>query len=326
MLSSRLTVLLLVLSAALFQSSCRGASAGDFPSKTVHIVVPFAAGGALDSLMRVIAEQLRVRWGRPVIVENRTGASGNVGADFVAHAEADGHTLLASPPPPLAVNQFLFKSSTFKPSDFAIVSILATAPNVLIARPEVAVASVPELIALAKASPGKLNYASTGRGGTPHLSMEWFKREAGIELTHVPYPKGFAPALTDLLGGHVDLIFANLSDASRLITDRKVQAIGVASEGPIRDLEGVSPIARDIPGFISLTWFALAAPRETPEALLRKIASDVSAVMATPAVASRLGALSLTPVTMSPAEAALFVKQETKRWHSVIESIGLQPE
>ena len=322
-------LVLFLLSGALLQLSspvAGTASAQAFPTKPVRIVVPFAAGGSLDSVVRVIAEQLQVRWGYPVIVENRTGASGNVGADYVARAEADGHTLLASPPPPLAINQFLFKSLTFKPSDFTAIAILATAPNVLIARSGVAASTLPELIALAQASPGKLSYASTGRGGTPHLTMEWLKLGAGIELAHVPYPKGFAPALTDLLGGHVDLIFANLSDARNLIKDRQAKAIGVASDIPIADLKDVAPISLDIPGFVSLTWFAFVAPRGTPDALIQKIASDLGAAIATPSVTNRLEALSLTPINKSPAEAALFVKEETERWQKVVKMIGLQPE
>jgi len=322
-------LILTLLSGAFLQALCAvagSALAQAFPTKTVRIVVPFAAGGALDSVVRVLAEQLQVRWGYPVIVENRAGASGNVGADHVAHAEADGHTLLASPPPPLAVNQFLFKSLTFKPSDFAAIAILATAPNVLIARSAIPASTLPELIALAKATPGKLSYASTGRGGTPHLTMEWLKLGAGIELAHVPYPRGFPPALTDLLGGHVDLIFANLSDARNVIKGGQAKAIGVASDVLIDDLKDAAPISRDIPGFVSLTWFALAVPRATPDALIQKISSDVNAAIATPSVTSRLGALSLTPIAKSPAEAALFVKEETERWQSVIKLIGLQPE
>jgi len=318
-----------LLSVALFQTFyavATPASAQTFPTKAVHIVVPFAAGGALDAVTRAIAEQLQARWGYPVIVENRTGASGNVGADYVAHAEADGHTLMASPPPPLAVNQFLFRSLTFKPSEFPTVAILATAPNILIARSGIPASSMPDLIALAKAAPGKLSYASTGRGGTPHLTMEWLKLEAGIELAHVPYPKGFAPALTDLIGGHVDFIFANLADARNLINDGRAKALGVASDGPIEDLKGVAPISRDIPGFVSLTWFALAAPPRTPDAVIQKIASDVRAAIAAPSVVSRLSTLSLTPVAKSPAEANLFVKEETERWSRVIKLIGLEPE
>lgn len=302
------------------------ASAQPFPTKPVRIVVPFAAGGALDVVARTVAEQLQMRWGHPVIVENRVGASGNVGADHVAHAEADGHTLLASPPPPLSLNQFLFRSLTYKPSDLAVIAILATAPNVLIVRAGVAASTLPELIALAKAAPGKLSYASTGRGGTPHLTMEWLKHGAGIDLTHVPYPRGFPAALTDLIGGHVDLIFVNLSDARNLISDRQARAVAVASNMPIGDLPDVAPISRDLPGFVSLTWFALAAPRATPESIVKKISSDVGAAIATPSVRSRLDALSLTPIATTPAEATLFVKEETQRWQNVIKLIDLQPE
>src|SRR5260221_7878735 len=143
-------------------------SAQAFPAKPVYIVVPFAAGGVVDSLTRLIAEQLQAKWRQPVIVENRVGASGNVGTAYVGQSQPDGYTLLASPPPPLALNQFLFKSLTFKPSDFAIATVLAKSPNVLVANPKLNASNLPELIALAKASPGKLNYASTGRGGTPH--------------------------------------------------------------------------------------------------------------------------------------------------------------
>jgi tripartite-type tricarboxylate transporter receptor subunit TctC len=271
-----LPLLLAVLGSALGAASDTALAQG-FPTRSVRIVVPFAAGGALDSITRVIAEQLQVQWRQPVVVENRVGASGNVGADFVAHAEADGHTLLASPPPPLAVNQFLFKTLTFKPSDFAIVAILASAPNVLIAKPSVPASTLAELVALTKASPGKLNYASTGRGGTPHLTMEWFKLAAGVNLVHVPYAKGFAPALTDLLGGHVDLMFANLSDARHLIKEGRLKAIAVASADPIDELKDVSPISRELPEFVSLTWFALAAPHATPASVVQKISADVAA-------------------------------------------------
>ena len=172
---------LTLLSAVLLQT-IGTAAAQTFPTKAVRIVVPFAAGGALDVVTRVVAEQLQARWRQPVVVENRAGASGNLGAELVARAEADGHTLLASPPPPLAVNQFLFKSMAYKPSDFAIVAILASAPNVLIARSGIPASSVRELIVLAKGSARKLSYASTGRGGTPHLTMEWFKLAAGVRL------------------------------------------------------------------------------------------------------------------------------------------------
>ncbi|WP_334431714.1 Bug family tripartite tricarboxylate transporter substrate binding protein [Bradyrhizobium sp. AZCC 1610] len=301
-------------------------SAQAFPAQPVYIVVPFAAGGVLDSLTRLIAEQLQAKWRQAVIVENRVGTSGNVGAAYVGQSRADGYTLLASPPPPLAVNQFLFRSLTFKPSDFAVATILARSPNVLVANPKLKASNLPELIALAKASPGKLNYASTGRGGTPHLTMEWLKLETGIDLVHVPYAKGYPQALTDLVGGQVDLMFVNLSDAKQLIQSGQLKAIAVADANPIKGLTDVSPISRQIPGFTSLTWFAIAAPRATPRPIVEQISADVVSAMKSPVVADRLKALSLTLVETAPAEASSFVEEEAERWHKVINRIGLQPE
>jgi len=317
-------VLLSLLGVVLSPSPC--ASAQAFPVKPVYIVVPFAAGGILDSLTRLIAEQLQVKWRQAVIVENRVGASGNVGAAHVGQSEADGYTLLASPPPPLVLNQFLFKSLTFKPSDFAIATVLAKSPNVLVANPKLKASNLPELIALAKASPGKLNYASTGRGGTPHLTMEWLKLEAGIDIVHVPYAKGYPQALTDLVGGQVDLMFANLSDAKPLIQSGQLKAIAVADVNPIEGLGGALPISRQIPGFTSLTWFAIAAPRATPHEIVEQISTDIAIAMKSPLIADRLQALSLTLVVSTPAEAGGFAGEEARRWHKVIDLIGLQPE
>jgi tripartite-type tricarboxylate transporter receptor subunit TctC len=313
----------------LFVSLCTNlpaASAQSFPTKSVYIIVPFAAGGIVDSLTRLIAQQLQAKWRQPVIVENRVGASGNVGTAYVGQSEADGYTLLVSPPPPLAVNQFLFKSLTFKPSDFAIAGILAKSPNVLVANPKLKASNLPELIALAKASPGKLNYASTGRGGTPHLTMEWLKRETGIDLVHVPYAKGYPQALTDLVGGQVDLMFANFSDAKQLLQSGQLKAIAVADANPIEGLPGALPISRQITGFTSVTWVAIAAPRATPRAIVEQISTDVATAMKEPSVLARLEALSLTLVESAPAEASSFVEEDAQRWHRVIDQIGLQPE
>jgi len=316
-------VLLSLLGVALSANPC-AVSAQAFPAKPVYIVVPFAAGGVLDSLTRLIAEQLQAKWRQTVIVENRVGASGNIGAAYVGQSRADGYTLLASPPPPLAVNQFLFRSLTFKPSDFAVATVLAKSPNVLVANPKLNASNLLELIALAKASPGKLNYASTGRGGTPHLTMEWLKLETGIDLVHVPYAKGYRQALIDLVGGQVDLMFVNLSDAKQLIQSGQLKAIAVADANPIKDFIDVSPISREIPGFTSLTWFAIAAPGATPRPIVEQISADVAFAMKSPTVADRLEALSLTLVETAPAEASSFVEEEAARWHKMINRIGLQ--
>jgi tripartite-type tricarboxylate transporter receptor subunit TctC len=302
------------------------AAAQTFPSKPVRIVVPFAAGTAPDLIARLLAEHLQPGWQQPIVVENRVGASGNVAAEHVARSPADGHTLLVSPPPPLAINHFLFKSLPFNPSDFTIVTVMASAPNVLVARPSVPAANITELVQVAKTASTELSYASTGKGGTPHLTMEWLMSATGARLMHVPYTKGLAPALNDLLGGHVDLMFANLSDARPHLEAGKLKALGITSAEPMDALPGVQPISRTIPGLIAHTWYALAAPSETPTLVVSKIAADVASALASPAVVERLRTMSLTPVGSSPKEAAAFVEADSARWQAVIEKVGLKPE
>lgn len=295
-----------------------------FPSRPVHLVVPFVPGTAADLTARLVAEGLQSKWQQPVVVENRPGASGNIGAEYVARSAADGYTLMVSPPPPLSINRFLYKSLSFKPSDLAIVTVLASAPNLLVAKPTIPASNVAELINHARSA--KLNYASSGRGGTPHLTMEWLASAAGIQLEHIPYTKGMAPALNDLLGGHVNLMFANLSDARAYVVSGKLKALGVTSAEAISTIPEAEPISRVIPGLIMETWFALAAPSKTPAPILTKIASDTAAVLGSPTVIERLRTMSLTVVGNSPAEAAAFVEDDARRWHRVIEKIGLQPE
>jgi tripartite-type tricarboxylate transporter receptor subunit TctC len=300
------------------------AAAQTFPNRPVHIVVPFAAGTAPDLIARLLAEHLQPKWQQPIVVENRVGASGNIAAEHVARSPADGYTLLLSPPPPLAINRFLFKSLSFKPSDLTIVTVLASAPNVLVAKPTLPASNVADLIKHAKST--QLTYASTGRGGTPHLTMEWLMSAANVQMVHVPYAKGLAPALNDLLGGHVDLMFANLSDVRPHIEAGNLKALGVTSSESIASLPGVQPISRVIPGLSVETWFALAAPAETPAPVVTKIASDMASVLTRSDVTERLRMMSLTTVGSSPSEAAAFVENDAGRWHSLIEKIGLQAE
>jgi tripartite-type tricarboxylate transporter receptor subunit TctC len=299
-------------------------AAQNFPSRPVHIIVPFVPGTASDLIARLVAEGLQSKWQQPVVVENRPGASGNIGAEYVARSAADGYTLMVSPPPPLSINRFLYKSLSFKPSDLALVTVLASAPNVLVAKLALPASNVAELIKHAKSA--KLNYASSGKGGTPHLTMEWLASAAGIQLEHVPYTKGLAPALNDLLGGHVDLMFANLSDARAHVVSGKLKALGVTSAEPISTLPEAEPISRVMPGLVMETWFALAAPSKTPASIVTKIASDAAEVLGSPNVTERLRTMSLTLVGSSPTEASAFVEEDARRWHSVIKKIGLQPE
>jgi tripartite-type tricarboxylate transporter receptor subunit TctC len=207
---------------------------------------------------------------------------------------------------------------------FAIFS--SSVPNVLVAKPTFPVSDVAGLQSMAAAAPRQLSYASTDKGGTPHLTMEWLMSAAGFELVHVPYPKGLAPALNDLLGGHVDLMFANLSDARPHVESGKLKALGVGSAEPVSVLPGVPPISRVVPGLLTETWYALAAPGETPPGIVAKIAADVASVLANPVIVERFRALSLTPVGNAPADAAAFVETDAKRWQNVIETIGLKPE
>src|SRR5437762_5389662 len=179
--------------------------AQDWPAKAVRIIVPFPAGGSADLLPRVVAEKLTERWGQPVIVDNRPGAAGNIGAEAVFRADADGYTLMSSPPPPLVINKLLYPKLAYDPDEFVPISVIGAIPNVLLVHPKVPAASVAELIAYAKANPGKLNYASQGSGTTSHVIAELFKAMAGgLQIAHIPY-KGTAPALTDLLAGQVDM-------------------------------------------------------------------------------------------------------------------------
>ena len=190
--------------------------AQDYPSKPVKIIVPVPAGGAADTLARVVGEKLSAKWGQPVIVENRAGAGGNIGADYVFNQPGDGHTLLLSPPGPIAINKSLYKNISFDSDQFVSVSVIAANPNVLLVHPKVPARTVQELIAYAKANPGKLNYASSGAGSTTHLAGELLKRSAGVDIVHIPY-KGGPPAFADLMAGTVDMMFQGLATALPVI-------------------------------------------------------------------------------------------------------------
>src|SRR5471030_954830 len=223
--------LLIVASPALAESP--------WPQKPVRIVVPFPGGGSADALCRIVGEKLSEAWKQPVIVDNRPGAGGNVGADIVAHASSEGYTLLCSPPGPLSINQYLYKSLTYDATKFAPITVLALVPNVITARKDLPADNVRELIAYARANPGKVTYASQGNGSTSHLSAQMFATMAGVELLHVPY-KGEGPALVDITAGRVDIFIGNIAAALRFQQAGKVKFLGVASRTR-------SPVAPDTP-------------------------------------------------------------------------------
>jgi len=301
------------------------AAPNDFPRKPIHIVVPFPAGTVADLFPRIVAARLAERWKQPVIVENRVGASGNVAAEALSHAEPDGHTLLASPPPPLVVNQSLFTKLAFDPASFVPVSVLCRVPNVLVVRPSVPVATVAELLALARANPDRLNYASTGNGGTPHLTGEHFKSVTGTRIVHVPY-NGLSQAVVDLLGGQVDLMFAPLPGVAQHIRAGKLQALAVGGASRIAEFPSLPTLQETLPGFVSDTWYAVVAPPGTPARIVARISADIREVLAMAEVIDKYRQLSAEPDGASPQATADLLVQEARRWREVIQVNGIKPD
>jgi tripartite-type tricarboxylate transporter receptor subunit TctC len=302
------------------------AHAQDYPARPIRIVVPYPAGGSADLLPRIFAEKLGAKWGQPVLVENRPGASGNIGAEFVYKAEPDGHTLFATAPGPLVVNQNLFRKLAFDPSQFVPVSVMAAIPNVLLVNPKVPAKTVDELIAYAAANPGKLNYGSQGNGTTSHLTAELFKSTAGgLKITHVPY-KGSAPAMAALLAGEIDLMFDNLGVTLPHVKGGRLRALAVCSEKRVASLPGVPAMSEILSGFSSVAWFGIVAPPKTPAPIAEKISAAVAEAIRQPDVAKRLAAMSAEPIGGTPAEMAAFMRRDGERWKSVIESAQVKAD
>jgi tripartite-type tricarboxylate transporter receptor subunit TctC len=283
------------------------------------MVVPLAAGGVADIVPRIVADKLASRWGQPVIIENRPGAGHNIGAEVVAKAEPDGYTLLATPPAPLVTTQLLNSKLPFDPTAFTPISIVTTGRLVLVVSPNVTASNLQELIAFARANPGKLTYASPGAGTSPHLTGEMLKALAGIQTTHVPY-RGLGPAVTDLLAGHVDIMFDNLGNSLDYIRSGKLRAFGIASASRIPELPDVPAIAETYPGFLSTSWLALVAPPSTPATIAATVSQAVRETVHEPSMAARLKEQSFAPVGMSPSETRDFINREAARWREAVGS------
>ena len=301
-------------------------SAQEWPARAVRIIVPFPAGGSADLLPRVVGEKLAQQWGQPVVVENRPGAAGNIGATAVFQAEPDGYTLLSAPPPPLVINRLLYPKLAYDSTQFVPMTVIAAIPNVLLVHPKVAANSVSELIAYAKQNHTQLNYASQGSGTTSHLTAELFKSLAGgLQITHVPY-KGTAPALADLLAGQVELMFDNLGVSLPHVKSGKLKALAVASSNRFRSLPDVPALAETLPGFEAVAWFGIVGPPKTPSVIAEKVAAGVAEALRNPDVLRRLNDLSADPLGLSPADTAAFMKLETERWGAVIRTAGVKVE
>jgi len=288
------------------------------PARLIHLIVPFPPGGTADALSRLAAERMAPLLGQQIVVENRAGAGGNLGAEQVWRAEPDGLTLLSSPPHLLTINPLLYKLN-FDPAKFVPVGIIATYPNVLVACAKVPAESFDQLIELARANPGKLSIASQGNGTIAHLSAEQLKKMAQIDLLHVPY-KGTAPALTDLLGGQVDVMFDNLITLMPHVKSGKLKLLGVGGPMRIASFPDVPAITERLPGFRSETWMGLVAPPGTPVAVARRLSGVLTKVMEDAEVRRRLVDLQAEPAGSSPDQMAQTIRQETERWTEVIRS------
>ena len=315
--------LLGILVALLCLPAQHAGAQASFPSNTVKIVVPYAAGGGTDIVARILANRLQQKWGKNVVVENRAGAGGNVGAEAVATADADGHTLLFAAQGPFAVNKPLYGKLNYDPEAFAPVSLVATANVVILVNPSVPVKNLTELVAYAKQKP--LNYASQGIGTQAHLAAELFKSMTGIDMQHVPY-KGSGPALNDLVAGHVGVMFCELAPSDPYIRSGQLRALAISSEKRLATLPDVPTAVESIPGYIVQSWWAMVAPPATPAAVTGKISSDIADVVKETEVAQRLVTLGMVPVGSTPAELASFAATERVLWEKVIRTSGAKAE
>lgn len=309
--------ILTVAFAAILGAHSAGAQGG-YPSRPVKLIVPFPGGGLNDILARVIGDKLQAKWGQPIVVENKTGAGGNIGADIVYQAPPDGYTLLLSPPGPLAVNQSLYKKLAYKPEEFVPITVVGSVPNVVIVRKEVPANSLKELIDYIKARPGKVPFGSQGNGATPHLTAMMFQAMTGTQMIHVPY-RGETLVLNDMIGGHVDLFFGNVGAVKALYQDGKVKVLATADAKRSPDLPEIPTTAEaGLPGLVATGWFAFAGPPKLPAALQNEIAAAVIEAMKLPDVQARFRTISISSGGASPAETAAFIKDEARRWGEVI--------
>jgi tripartite-type tricarboxylate transporter receptor subunit TctC len=306
------------LAATLFAMIAASAQAQTYPDRAVKIIVPFPAGGTADAVPRLIADWLSRKWGQPVVIENHTGAAGNIGSEIAYKATPDGYTLLSAPPPPLVNNQNLYPNLPFDPAKFEPISIMAEAPSGLFVNPEkIKANSVAELIAYMKSNPDKVLAATQGNGTTSHLTAAMFDLMAGVKTQLVPY-RGSAPALQGLLAGNVDLMFDNLGVSLPLANAGKLKLLGVATSHRLASMPDVPTIAETLPGFLSSAWYAVVAPPKTPEPIVRKINADIEEALKDPAIVEKLKNLSCDVVGGSPQQARDFMRQETERWGKVI--------
>jgi tripartite-type tricarboxylate transporter receptor subunit TctC len=306
-------------------ASARAQDAANYPSKPVKIIVSVPAGGGVDTVTRIVADGLQKKFGQPFVIENRGGAAGNIGAEAVYTSEPDGYTLLASQAAPVTINGLLYSKLNFDPSKFEPVAIMSSIPNVLLVRASFPAKTVQDLLAYARANPGKMTYASQGIGTSSHLTTELFAEVTGVKLQHVPY-RGTAPALNDIAGGQVDMFFVEIASAMELQRAGHARVLAVAGEERLAELPDVPTLSETgIKDVLSRSWNAITAPPNTPAPIIQKLNAAISEVLASEPVRARFHALLLHSEAGPPARAASFIAQETRRWAGVIRKAGVKP-
>jgi tripartite-type tricarboxylate transporter receptor subunit TctC len=296
------------------------------PSKAVKLVVPFPAGGTADILPRILSEKVRAAYPAGLVVENRAGAGGNIGAEFVARADGDGTTFLVSPPGPVAINQHLYKSLSFDPTRFVPVTVVATVPNVLVVRKNLPVNNLAEFIAYAKANPGKVTYASQGNGSTSHLTAAMFMQLTGTDMVHVPY-KGTAPALVDVVGGNVDVFFDNIASSAQFHIGGKAKILAVADQNRSQLLPEVPTFVESkLPGMVAVTFFSMVAPPGTSSETVAYAHRHFAAALQAADVKQKFAEQGATPAGWTPERSAQFIREESAKWGRVVKSANVTVE
>jgi tripartite-type tricarboxylate transporter receptor subunit TctC len=302
--------------AAAFLCVAAAVSAQEFPARPVRIIVPFPAGGGADALARIMAPYLNRIWGEPVIVENKPGASGQIGAELVANAPADGYTLMMSSTASLTDKNV---------GRFAPVTLVSASPYVIVVNPRIPARNVPELIAYAKANPGRLTFGSSGPGAASHLSAELFKSLAGVDMLHVPY-KGTGQAVTDLLAGQIDVMFAPAQTVMQHVQAGRLKALAVTSARRSAMMPELPAAAEALPGYEAIGWFGLLAPAATPKPLVAKISADANRVLADPEVKQKTIALGAETSGDAPEQFAKFIREDQAKWSKLMRDKGIAPE
>ena len=302
------------------------ASAQNFPNKPIHIIVTFTSGGAPDIIARLIGERMSADWGQPVIIDNKPGAGGNIGADFVAKSAPDGYNIVVGTVGTHSINGALYPKMPYDMvKDFSPITLLATTPNMLVVHNDVPAKNLKEFIELGKKE-GKMSFASSGSGTSIHVSGELFKSVTGIDMMHIPY-KGRASAIPDLLGGRVTMMFDNMPSSLPLVKEGKLRALGVTSLKRSVAAPDIPTLAEaGLPGFDAVSWFAMFAPANTPETIVTKLQLEIAKILKSPDISKRLLDLGLEPIDSTPKELATYQRNEIAKWAKVVKDSGAKLE